>query len=459
MKRIALAHVLIFQLLIASLTASVSIAVNYRSIAERSISADQDGLLISPQPIYIRLQAQQEGNIAFWESIPQNFADHVATVNVTVLAILISSGGHAPSLQRDSAGNLWLTAVWSLNKGDYMSSLVWVASRTSNENLTIPDSVPFPDRYPDDVKPFLEPGKKIPVDNATIRQLAELLRGSDMIETIRSILSYVNGTQTYDREKVRLLMNGALNITDILDFINDPTISLETGTSFCFERALLATTMLRAVGVPTRTFTNVDLKTWIQVWLPDTGWVDAEVLCTEPQPMFPRPLSFSVPRLVENSSDAMFPFTWTPKTLMRVANLTLSDLKSFDVNEYRTIFCQPVGVETYESDPDKFSFPVISESKLVQAALTQNGSDLAFHLADGEKKASQTLKLGETNSLELEGLTVSFRPTRQNGMILLNDFLVQRGLIFDFRILIFLIALVSVIIVALLYWKLKKIRA
>lgn len=419
---------------------------------------NQNGLRTSPQPIYVRLQALQEGSVVFWESIPQSFQDHVATINVSVLAVLVSSNARSIDIHRDEIENLWLAVNYTFNEGDYINTLAWVSSETVSENLTIPESVPFPKSYPDNIKPFLNPGRKMPVDNTTIKEIAEFHASQDMIETIESVLSFVNGTQTYDREKVKLLMTGVLNTTDILDFLNDPLESLETGNSFCFERALLAATILRAAGVPARTFTNADLKTWIQVWLLDIGWVDAEVLCAQPYRPLPRPLSFTVPWMIENSSDAMFPFTWLPEALMRVANLTLSHFEAFNIDEYGTVLSQPVDVEMYETNPDKFSFPMIFEPEIVKAALTRNGSDITFHLSKGEKETSKTLILGETNNIGFEGLGVSFKPIRQGDMVILHNFSVQELWMFDVKILIFLVAAVPVVLICWLYWKKKKIK-
>jgi hypothetical protein len=299
------------------------------------------------------------------------------------------------------------------------------------------------------------------VDDATIKQLASSLWNQSMIQTVENILNFLNATQTYDADKVRTLMNGTLSSPNILDFINDPLDSLSGGRSFCFERSLLATAMLRADGVPARTYTNADLKTWIQVWLPQLGWVDGDVLSTQPQPLplFPRSLAVSVPRMVENSSDAAFPFSWLPNTMMRVANLTLTNVEEFDVNQYGTVLCQPVNTVSYESNPDGFSFPVIFEPETVKTGLTYNGSDLSFHVSEGEQNASKKINLGSINSIGFAGLSISFTPILlSNGMIALTNFSVLKAQGFDYRILIPLLAVVPILLVFTYYRRRNRVK-
>jgi hypothetical protein len=448
---------LLFLISVFSSTIQTSSSVSQSS--SRSTLAIQDDSSTSIQPIYFRLQSENQTNVTLWESIPQNLSDHVATIEVNVLAVFVSSNPSSTGIYEDAVGNLWLTAAYALKKGDYVSTLTWISRKTLAENLSIPNTLNFPQNYPTDVKPFLQPGNKIPSDDPRIRQVAQSLSSGNMIQTVENVLNFVNETQNYDREKVRTLMNGTLSTSSMLDFVDDPLESLNTNLSFCYERALLATAILRAAGVPTRTFTNGDLKTWIQVWLPQIGWVDGEVLSMQPQPipLFPRSLSVSVPRMIENSSDAVFPFTWSPETMMRVANLTLTTPEQFDINEYGTILCQPTETEIFESDPEGFSFPLLFAPETVQAALTSNGSQLSFHISKDSENVSRELTMGVMNNIEFEDISVSFTPERQNHtMIALNNFSIQKNAPLEYTIGVPILVAVPIFLGVTYFWKRRR---
>lgn len=417
---------------------------------------------VSPRvllPIYISLQALQKGNITFWESMPRNFSDRVATINSRVLAVFVSYNSLGFNLSGDSVGNLWMAANYSLNAGDYISTLTWVSSKTTSENLTSLGFVPFPEHYPENVQAFLESGLKIQAQNPAIQEIAtNYNQTQNMTQTVKSTLDFVN-QQGYDRETTRHLLSGNLNTTNILDFFKDALQVLETNSSICIERSWYAAAILRAAGVPTRTVTDVRLKTWIQVWLPNTGWVDAETLCADPPPhfgMLPKPLSTSVPWMVENSSDAMFPFKWLPEVPMRVANLTFSNVELFDVDQYGTVLSEPIDAELFSKDPSKFSFPIVFEPDIIYAAITRNGSDLTFFLVKENENASKTLTLGEMNSVALGDITVSFRPLWHESFLVLQDFTVGEIWKLDLRILVPIVLVPVVIVGVWLYWKRRK---
>ena len=419
------------------------------------VSIDQAGVR-RVHPIYVRLQALENGSVIFWECIPQSFQDHVATIDLSVLAIFVSYNARTINFSRDEVGNLWMAVNYTFDEGAYISSLIWASSETLSQNLSIPDFVPFPESYPEDVMPFLNSGIKMPVDNETIKAIAANNKTQNMVETVLNVLDFVNKTQEYDPEKTRLLMCGNLNVTNLLDFMKCPLETLETGKSFCFERSLLAGAILRAAGVPTRTFTDTGPKTWIQVWLPKIGWVDAEALCVQPTFRFPLPLTSTVPWMVENSSNAIFPFAWDPEIRMRVANLTFSDVDAFNIYEYPTVLVEPIDSEAFEQNPDSFSFPIAFEPELVYAAITQDGENLNVTLMEEKEKTSKLLILGDSNRIVLGETALSFKPVLLEDFVLLQNFSVQKTWEFDLRVLIPIVGVPVVILIVWLYRRRKQ---
>jgi hypothetical protein len=413
------------------------------------------------QPVYVRLQALQSGSIVLWEAVPQNFSDQVGTIDVYDLALMVSSNAQSINLSRDGVGNLWVAINYTFTQGDYISSLMWVSTETGDETPVIPDSIVFPTSYPQEVISFLQSGRKIPVENEEIKEIASNSKTQNMVETVKNVLNYVNQTQGYDRAAVELLMSGNLNTTDILDVFEEPVKVMETNSSMCLERSLYAATILRAASVPARTLTDIRLRTWVQVWLNEYGWVDAEAECnpqrSKARVLFPRPLSVYTPWAIENTSDAAFPFKWLPEVQMRVANLTFSNVKAFNIDEYGTILTQPVDKGLFDSDPDVLSFPVLfSEPDMVYAAVIRDGANLNFSLVKGKETVSTILTLNGTNIVSIGDKTFSFEPIRQDEFVVLQNFVVQEAWRFDFRIFLIPIIGVPVILISWLYLKRKR---
>lgn len=408
-------------------------------------------------PVYVRLQALENGNVTFWESIPQNFSDHVASIDSSSLAVFFSSNTLGFDLSRDAVGNLWLAANYSVNAGDYVNTLMWISSRAVSEDLSPIGFAPFPQSYPNDVRSFLQSGRKIPVEDQTIQSLAagfSQTRGN-MTQTVQSVIDFVN-KQGYDRDKSRLLLSGNLTTSDMLDVFKDALEVHATNSSICTERSWYAAAILRAAGVPTRTVTDVRLKTWIQAWLPSIGWVDAETLCFDPPPhldMFPKSVSAHVPWMIENASDAAFPLTWLPRIPMRIANLTFGDASFADLSQYKTVLSKPVKAEVSRTDPTKFRFPIAVKPETVYAAVTENESVLTFSLFKGEQNASKVLILGDLNSVVVDNVAVSFRPVLQDSFLVLQDFSVEEVHQFDFRLLI---PLLGIPVVLMVVWMLRR---
>jgi len=141
---------------------------------------------------------------------------------------------------------------------------------------------------------------------------------------------------------------------------------------------------------------------------------------------------------------------------MRVANLTFSDVELFEVDQYRTVLSEPIDAELFKKDPAKFSFPIVSKPEIVYAAVTQEGSHLAFSLVKGDENASKMIIIGESNSVALGDLTVSFKPIRQANFLILHDFTVRETWKFDVRLLVLIVGVPLVTVCVWFYWKRRK---
>ena len=458
MKTVTLLLLPLCFMLLIPLSSDYAVRIKHSDSALSQVSVNQNGSRVLV-PVYTNLEVLEKSNVSLWQSVPRNFSDHVATIDSRVTAMFVSSDALRFNLSSDSVGNVWMRSDYSLSAGDYVSSMMWVSSSTINQNLSSLGFTSFPTTYPSDTKAFLESGAKIQAGERAILDIAaNLSQTQNMTQIVKDILDFVN-QQGYDREKTRLLLSGRLNTTSMLDFFEDSLKVLETNNSICLERSWYAAAILRAAGVPTRTVTDVRLKTWIQVWLPNIGWVDAETLCAEPPPhvgMLPKPLFSSVPWMIENSSDASFPFQWLPKIRIRIANLTFNDVGLFDVNQYGTVLTEPIDAQLFQREPSKLGFPIVFEPETVYAAVTRRDLNLTFSLIQGEQNASKQLGLGELNSLTLNDLVVSFIPIQRQNFLVLQDFTVREIARLDIRVLVPIIAVPLVIVTFVLYWKTRK---
>jgi len=100
----------------------------------------------------------------------------------------------------------------------------------------------------------------------------ELTRGvDDVLEKVALIYNYVVTGLSYDYEKAATVQSGYLPDLDAV---------LTAGKGICFDYASLMTGMLRSQGIPCKLvvgYAGTVYHAWIDVWSPDTGWVDGAI--------------------------------------------------------------------------------------------------------------------------------------------------------------------------------------
>lgn len=126
----------------------------------------------------------------------------------------------------------------------------------------------------DEFAPFIRPNQYVNYENAeeTITAAAELTRGvSDVLEKVSLVYNYVVTGLEYDYEKASTVQSGYLPDLDSV---------LAEKKGICFDYAALMTGMLRSQGIPCKLvigYAGTAYHAWIDVWSPDTGWVNSAV--------------------------------------------------------------------------------------------------------------------------------------------------------------------------------------
>ena len=126
----------------------------------------------------------------------------------------------------------------------------------------------------DEFAPFIRPNQYVNYENAsaTIDAASELCQGAnDVLHKVNLIYDYVVTHISYDYDKAANVQSGYLPVLDEV---------LNSGKGICFDYAALMTGMLRSQGIPCKLvvgYAGDVYHAWINVWSPDTGWVDGAV--------------------------------------------------------------------------------------------------------------------------------------------------------------------------------------
>jgi transglutaminase-like putative cysteine protease len=161
-------------------------------------------------------------------------------------------------------------AEYSIDTSDYPErrfslSVRYTASLT---DANLPNSEPW--GAFGDASRFLLPEPNIESGDLRIRDIAESLRGSDPMATIRNVRRYVGdriSTATYGT------VEGALEV-------------LDSRSGDCTEYGTLAATLLRALGMPTMVAYGVLVETgefhaWNEIDIPGRGWLPVDMTAGE----------------------------------------------------------------------------------------------------------------------------------------------------------------------------------
>lgn len=124
--------------------------------------------------------------------------------------------------------------------------------------------------------PFLYPNQVVDYtkDSKAIAKAFELCKDDEtVLERIATLYEYVVDNIAYDDDK-------AEEVDDVYILpVVDETLSTKKG--ICFDYAALLSAMLRSQQIPTRLVTgntSIEYHAWVEVYLPEKGWISADVL-------------------------------------------------------------------------------------------------------------------------------------------------------------------------------------
>ncbi|MEQ1821099.1 MAG: transglutaminase domain-containing protein [Fimbriimonadaceae bacterium] len=133
----------------------------------------------------------------------------------------------------------------------------------------VPPSVPFPQEFPEEARPWLRASLFVQSDDKRIRDKALTFRGNDVIDTINKTMSGMSTILGQQKSQMAADCSAVATLTN---------------TGSCTNNANLLAALLRANGIPTRILSG--FPTWagspyqthyiVEAYVPTVGWYPLE---------------------------------------------------------------------------------------------------------------------------------------------------------------------------------------
>ena len=127
-----------------------------------------------------------------------------------------------------------------------------------------------------ELEPFLRPNCYVnyTADDDCVALAGEMTaQAADEVGLVSAVYAYIVDHIVYDTPKADTIGTG---------YISDPDETMATGKGICVDYAVLAASMLRSQGVPTKVINGYvapnDLyHAWNMIWLEETGWITVKI--------------------------------------------------------------------------------------------------------------------------------------------------------------------------------------
>lgn len=221
----------------------------------------------------------------------------------------------------DEYGNVSKLLTWDTPAEQFVASLEIVISRKVNQDfLNSSYLYPIPENLlPEEVREYLKPSKFCQSDDPTIVAQAEALAEGliDQIEVVNATISWINqniewkcsrewlNPEECEKYGFRYVENGFY--TPINPEIVGARWTIKYRIGVCSDFANLAIALLRAQGIPARFTIGLvaypdsprleetdGSHAWIEVYYPETGWVDYDPIKIDHLPGLPYHMVFKV---------------------------------------------------------------------------------------------------------------------------------------------------------------------
>ncbi len=179
----------------------------------------------------------------------------------------------------DPAGNRFLVlhyagvAPGQMFLFDFDAAYDYDAEAIVEGSIAMLGDTPMPANWPDEVRPFLQPGFHLESDHPEIVAAAMPLSQTDRLdERVRNVLEFVGRTVTYDTPKKDGYFGGKFVYNDAWEMWQGALGTLQRGEGCCPDSAELKVALLRACGIPARTAVH-NGHLYAEVWVPERGWL------------------------------------------------------------------------------------------------------------------------------------------------------------------------------------------
>lgn len=173
----------------------------------------------------------------------------------------------------DLKAGAFSTLPLSDGNGSYKVSILENVSGTSYASVV---SASFTATLKDQFAPFLQPNQYVNFtqNSKVVSTAADIVKkagANTPLKKVEAVYEYVVNNLTYDTNKAKTVQSGYLPVVDTV---------LAQKKGICFDYAAVMAAMLRSQGVPTKLVVGYSkdvYHAWINVYTPESGWVDAVI--------------------------------------------------------------------------------------------------------------------------------------------------------------------------------------